>query len=290
MLASSPSHTPITCPPKQPICLLLHRLAAAALALALGQSREEARKVITLKEVEPLVEAKYRCRLRGCNTGGRGWRASQACTLVWRGDSNAQCLCVPGRLRTMHGKVRSSGTAADHAHDELHVFIPSFLPAADPRPAPAVRSWRRCRSCCTMVSAGCCVGVVSAARTAVCAANAPADACTSMNSACAPLYVKALLAMVSCPGAYNTGEMEELPGVPFAPCFDSSFPIVSCPGAYNTGEIEELLGVKLTELYEGNASALRVLGANGALRCGRCWAGCAGLRCGRLENREAKLS
>ncbi|PRW59155.1 Galactokinase [Chlorella sorokiniana] len=35
------------------------RLAAAALALALGQSREEARKIITLKEVEPLIEAKY---------------------------------------------------------------------------------------------------------------------------------------------------------------------------------------------------------------------------------------
>lgn len=37
------------------------RLAAAALALALGQSREEARQIITLKEVEPLIEAKYRC-------------------------------------------------------------------------------------------------------------------------------------------------------------------------------------------------------------------------------------
>ena len=36
------------------------RLAAGALALALGQSREEARKIVTLKEVEPLIEAKYR--------------------------------------------------------------------------------------------------------------------------------------------------------------------------------------------------------------------------------------
>lgn len=102
-----------------------------------------------------------------------------------------------------------------------------------------------------MVSARCCRGAVPAACTAVCS-HAPADACMSMSGACAPLYVKALLA------------------------------IVSCPGAYNTGEIEELLGVKLTELYEGNSSALRVLGANGALRCGRRWAGCAGLRCGRL--------
>ncbi len=36
------------------------RLASAALALALGQSREEARSIITLKEVEPLIEAMYR--------------------------------------------------------------------------------------------------------------------------------------------------------------------------------------------------------------------------------------
>ncbi|KAL4860073.1 Galactokinase [Chlorella vulgaris] len=33
-------------------------------------------------------------------------------------------------------------------------------------------------------------------------------------------------------------------------------------GAYDTAEVEELLGVKLTDLYEGNASALRVLAAN----------------------------
>jgi len=37
-------------------------------------------------------------------------------------------------------------------------------------------------------------------------------------------------------------------------------------GPYETAEIEELLGAKLTDLYEGNASALRVLGANGAPR------------------------
>jgi hypothetical protein len=42
---------------------------------------------------------------------------------------------------------------------------------------------------------------------------------------------------------------------------------ISAAGAYDTAEIEGLLGVKLTDLYEGNASALRVLGANGAL----CW-------------------
>lgn len=37
-------------------------------------------------------------------------------------------------------------------------------------------------------------------------------------------------------------------------------------GAYETAEVEELLGAKLTDLYEGNASALRVLAANGAGR------------------------
>ena len=36
-----------------------------------------------------------------------------------------------------------------------------------------------------------------------------------------------------------------------------------CAGAYATAEVEELLGAKLTDLYEGNASALRVLAANG---------------------------
>ncbi|PSC75650.1 Galactokinase [Micractinium conductrix] len=35
-------------------------------------------------------------------------------------------------------------------------------------------------------------------------------------------------------------------------------------GAYATAEVEELLGAKLTDLYEGNASALRVLAANGS--------------------------
>lgn len=36
------------------------------------------------------------------------------------------------------------------------------------------------------------------------------------------------------------------------------------PGAYETAEVEELLGTKLVDLYEGDASALRVLAANGA--------------------------
>lgn len=36
-------------------------------------------------------------------------------------------------------------------------------------------------------------------------------------------------------------------------------------GAYDTAEVEGLLGAKLASLYEGNASALRVLGANGEL-------------------------
>lgn len=35
-------------------------------------------------------------------------------------------------------------------------------------------------------------------------------------------------------------------------------------GAYEAGEVEELLGAKLADLYEGNASALRVLAANGS--------------------------
>lgn len=50
---------------------------------------------------------------------------------------------------------------------------------------------------------------------------------------------------------------------------DPSTPYPRCnpprTGPYNTAEIEGLLGVKLVDLYEGNASALRVLGANGAL-------------------------
>ena len=43
-------------------------------------------------------------------------------------------------------------------------------------------------------------------------------------------------------------------------------------GAYGSAEVEGLLGLPLTQLYEGNASALRVLGANGAA-CAWAWAG-----------------
>ena len=50
---------------------------------------------------------------------------------------------------------------------------------------------------------------------------------------------------------------------------------IAAAGAYDTAEIEGLLGVKLTDLYEGNASALRVLGANGAL----CWDWCCAVLC-----------
>ena len=58
-------------------------------------------------------------------------------------------------------------------------------------------------------------------------------------------------------------------------------------GTYDTAEIEGLLGAKLTSLYEGNASALRVLGAHSecSAPCARAQAAtrsCALLRTGLL--------
>lgn len=51
-----------------------------------------------------------------------------------------------------------------------------------------------------------------------------------------------------------------MPTLPLPP----AHPATPYPGAYDTAEIEGLLGASLADLYQGNASALRVLGANGA--------------------------
>jgi N-acetylgalactosamine kinase len=65
---------PVHCLPPR-----LCRLASGVLALRLGESQEAARKVITLKEVEPLIEAKYRCGVIGVGGGGVGEALGRAC-------------------------------------------------------------------------------------------------------------------------------------------------------------------------------------------------------------------
>lgn len=124
------------------------RLAAAALALALGQSREEARTLITLKEVEPLIEAKYRCGI-WYNSWTFGWLGVVLQLSSWSKsgtESRGWPLTAPKHGCSAGGREAGPPTGA---HTPLSVL------AAVPRPAPAARSWPRCRSCCTTVSVRC---------------------------------------------------------------------------------------------------------------------------------------